>query len=397
MPPRRPAAAASARPKPLVADLVDGRKIRAEATRPADAGAWHWRVRRCEAPREPVTAEVLGAHPVGTVAQVRAALARYVADCANTEKGSAAQGDPRLQTLVDLMNWYAKACRKLLETGDQSLGTVLAKESTSKVFSALPAATCSVRRLRDGDIDDMVAALRRRYRTQTVHLQMKHLRSAWNWARRHELVPDRDFPRVIIANLGDDKLQKVTPTRGQLREICEQLPQPWQRRAFLIMTATGCRRGEVCNLTTSQVDHERQGIHVRGKCNPRWVPMAHAPEAWAALLEQLAEAQTRSDGRVFPKTAKHHLNEEIRPVAAELYQVRVTTNALRRRASRDLLSSPQAIDPAVYERLMGHSWQMAREEYVTEDAIDVAEAAARVGLGVLPRGQLLELKRKGSG
>lgn len=398
MPPRRASPdTPTAKPKPLTATLVDGRRVRAEATRPADGGAWHWRVRRCEAPREPVTADVLGPHPVGTVAQVRAALARYVANSANVGTSSA-QGDPRLQTLADLAMYYARASRKLVETGDQAPGTARSKENTARVLAEVPAASCSVRRLRDGDIDDIVAALRRRYRSQTVDLMMQHLRGAWNWGRRHELVPDRDFPRFRIAHLGEDQKQKVTPTRGQLRAIYEQLTLAWHRRAFLIMAATGCRVGEVCNLTAERVDHARQSVYARGKVNPRWVPLAHAPDAWAALLEQLDEAaKVRTDGRLFPVEAAGDLNEAIRSIAEELHGVRVTTNAIRRRASRDLLSSPRAIDPAVYERLMGHRWDTARRQYVTEDALDVAEAAERVGLGVLPRGQVLELKRKGGG
>lgn len=398
MPPRREKDAATSRPKPIRAFLGDGRSIRAEATRPAEgaAGAWHWRVRRCEAPRAPITGEVFAGPPVATVAQVRTLLGRYVAGAARAPEASDQPGDPRLQTLAELVGWYRRAVEKLVESGERSPATAESKRSAEGMLRALPESAVSVWRLRDADVEDLVSALLRKHRTRTAYQVAATVRAAWNWARKRELVPDRDFPRVYVPKLGQDQLEKITPTRGSLRAIHDALPSEWARRAFLVQAATGCRIGEVMNLTVSQIDHARKGLHVRGKYNPRWVPLAHAPEAWAAVLAQAEGAHP--DGRLWRPSMAKHFNDLVREVSRDLLDKRVTTNALRRRASRDLLSAPKALDPAVYEALMGHSWQMARDSYVTEDAIDVAEAAERVALGQLPRGQVLQIAtRRGSG
>lgn len=217
----------------------------------------------------------------------------------------------------------------------------------------------------------------------TLRADLIALRAAWRWGRERGLCPDKPLPKVTVRR-GEPVLSRYTPTADEVAAVLALLrerrtrPPGWPWRAVYLLWATGCRSGEIAELTWDRVDLQRRRLHVRGKTGNRAV--AIHPDVAAELGTWERHGDTIAGCQ--PASVRGHLHNYIFLACRELDIPRWSLNGLRRAAVGKLYRTGE--DPAVAAALLGHSPQVALQHYRQVADEDLDAAVLRAGLGVLP-------------
>jgi len=218
----------------------------------------------------------------------------------------------------------------------------------------------------------------------TVQKDVKVLRQAWGWARRHGYVADRALPslRLNVHPVRD----KYTPTTDEVAAVLGHL-KGWSRLAVVIMAGTGARIGEVAELTWDRVDLDNAELTFTGKTGARTVPIL------PALVAEL-RAWPRSDSGTVLGISPH----SVRAIGGK-YLARAckaaevphfSPHALRRLAVDRYYSA--GVDVGVVAALLGQTPDTALRHYRAPRRDAKREALEAVQLGLQPGGKVYPFK-----
>lgn len=238
------------------------------------------------------------------------------------------------------------------------------------------------------------SALRSSQGGATVQRDLKHLRSAWTWARELGLVPDRELPRVPVERKARKAVYtRHTPSRAEIGQMLGLVRPEWVRRALVLLACTGARIGEVATLTWGRVAVDGSTVLFVGKTStedePRVVPLHPSV---AAELRRWARGEPGALVLgVSPKRAVTRTQAELRRVSAELGIPGVSPNGLRRAMTDALYDA--GLGPDVEAAILGHSAQTALGIYRAK-RLDGQGAAAVIRAGItlpVPEGEVIDL------
>lgn len=140
------------------------------------------------------------------------------------------------------------------------------------------------------------------------------------------------------------------PPRRHFEALCAFIT-PRFRLVLVVLEATGLRIGELVGLLWSDIDWERQRLHVRGgktKAARRWVPVP------AEVLDELAALERSDrDGPVFPGLKAGSLRMTMRRACERAGIPLYSPHDLRHRYITLLVR--RGIDPALVRTLVGHT------------------------------------------
>ncbi len=94
----------------------------------------------------------------------------------------------------------------------------------------------------------------------SVNIELRSLRTMFNFALRWKLLQNNPFARVQLIRVPE--MPPVHFTREEFRAVMKVIDQEWLREIVMFTLLTGMRRGEVANLYWSDLDLERRLVHV---------------------------------------------------------------------------------------------------------------------------------------
>lgn len=223
---------------------------------------------------------------------------------------------------------------------------------------------------------------RKGYAPSTVAKDIKVLGTAWIWGRQHrDIEALRSDPPTAVVNVPDELRRSLSPEEVGL--LLPHVPDDWRRVAVLVLFATGCRPGELAQLSVRRSELVR-GVLVfaRGKANPREVPVPSIADALIAWIDRHPE---REQGPVLgvraarvAKLAGSTLRE-----AADLAGIApFTLYAFRRGVVDQLIDA--GVDAKTEAGMVGHSPETALRYRRKAGPGHLKDAALRARLGVLP-------------
>ena len=349
------------RPTPVGLPGIRARVVRG----PREDGRWYWRIERSSTADKSVL-ECVWATSAEASKRVAELLA---AGGARPEPAAAAE----LSTVDELLGAYIAHLEDTRP--DLAASTLVSYRHRRRQIWRAGLGDIRLVRIHAADVDTMRASLLRRHAPQTVLGQLVHLASAWRWARREGLVPDRDFavPKIKVPIR-----LRHTPSAAEIEAVLGELEHPWERLAVQLLWSTGCRIGEVAALTWSQIDLGRGELAVAGKTGPRRIPLG------ASAMQALREARIASAGAarllsVTEGTCRRQLAVSIERACTALGQTVWTPHALRRAAVDALARS--GVDVATAAALLGHSPLVMLRHYRQVSPDDLRAAVERARLG----------------
>lgn len=362
------------RPHPFAVGPVKARIVRG----PRADGRWYWRagIYRDGTERTVWTGWAL---PEEAVRLLAAKVAEDRLDVPEVED--------KAETIGDLMEYFIG--RQELRA-DLSPETLTAQRNASKRLK---------RGMGPARIDRLDLAALERFRDVrlragsapgTIALDFQVLRAAWAYGREVGLIPDQVLPRVRL--LAPSRAPKRTPSPAEISRVLPHLIGIY-KLAVLLLASTGCRRGEVCQLTWAELDLDAAELHLaQGKTGARSIPLA-APVV-AALRAHRAEHPKEGDECIWPvspTTMRNKVWARLQEACKAADVAPFSPHALRRAAVGALYRS--GADPSVAASVAGHSPAMALKHYreVTDADRRAAVQAARLGLFQGEVGDLLEV------
>ena len=166
---------------------------------------------------------------------------------------------------------------------------------------------------------------------------------------------DKMCGRNVTLGLATPRQQKripVVPSRNEVVRILEAAPTARDKLIIGLMYATGVRVSEVCSLKWSDLDFDRNQIHVReGK--GRVDRMVILPQSFRMVLMRNYE-QANGDGWIFPE-------ESARPRPSRYLSSRTAERAVAR--ARDLAGIKKRITP--------HSLRHGFATHLLENGTDI--------------------------
>jgi len=262
------------------------------------------------------------------------------------------QVQPDEHTIRDLMEFWLAA---QLKRGDLSANTV---NTCYRIC-----ARRLIGKLAEVRLDRVDLRALERYRDEslragrasaTVDLDFRILRMAWRWGRQIGLCPVQDLPRPTM-RLKPTR-SRYTPTQSEVELVAEAL-DGWSRLAFLVLSSTGARIGEIARLRWRDLDLEDGWLRFVGKTSheqePREVPFS--PALASTLCEWGAGAPDEGIYRTSPSNVRRHLKQRIDRACEAQGVRRFTPQALRRFAVDEMAragwtSAPPAPSPGTAQR-----------------------------------------------
>lgn len=360
------------RPKPIGIGRARARVHRG----PREDGRWYWRADRPDGHGGRLPIWHGWATPKEAERQVIAILAEDPDACAKGTSGI------QVRTLYDVMDVWIPQREERRDIAER---TKKISRGSAERLAASTLARTSVERVNRRAIERLRDELLRSYSPETVKLDLRILRQAWEDLRDQGLVPDRRVPSVRV--LGEPVKDRHTPSRGDVLAVLEVLRTPyegkhrtqrpvWYWRATYLLWATGCRVGEIETLRWDRVDLEQGQIRVQGKTGTRTV------ELHPDTVRELGTWERRDDGKLWPfsrvgSTLRHALTSAARQAGVH----RFGAQGLRRLAVDTLYG---AVGPDVAAAQIGHSPKTALRHYRQVQDRQIREALLRSGLGALP-------------
>lgn len=314
-------------------------------------------------------------------------VTREVAAIIAADRLDAPQAGDTLSTVRDLMETWIAEQDERAKRGDIAPHTAYLYDRDARRI-ADSAGEVSIRRTgislgavercRDRMLGDGVSRV-------LVRRALARLRTAWIWARRHDLVPAVDLPEVKVRVPEPERY--TPPTRDVLR-VADELPG-WHRVGLLILFHTGMRIGELAALRWNHVDLEDLVITVvEGKTGPRQIPIS-AP--LHAVLTACEQDRDRVLGIVRPTTVRKFVTDRVSLVCRDLKIRPFSAHGVRRLMVDNLMRS--GADVATAASITGHSPTVLLKYYRQVSRDDRASAIARVAMLTDPD-NVLEFKAK---
>ena len=126
-----------------------------------------------------------------------------------------------------------------------------------------------------GDIEDLRHSLQMKYAPRTVHLTLNVFKQVLEWGIKR----DKPIKLVTFNNKRPPRSQHVsndkTPTQKEVTAIYNDLRFTPLKIIFLLAWKTGCRIGEIVDLTWERIEREPDGalLNVVGKTGERIIPI----------------------------------------------------------------------------------------------------------------------------
>jgi len=100
----------------------------------------------------------------------------------------------------------------------------------------------------------------------TVNIELRFLKSAFNTAKRWELLELNPCDKVSYFKVPE--VEPVYLKREEVSRLLDVMPR-WLRDITVYALHTGCRRGEILSLQWSQIDFDSRLIHIQSNSNFR--------------------------------------------------------------------------------------------------------------------------------
>lgn len=242
------------RPRPIAVGPVRVRVVRGPHAE--DARRWYWRAERYQ---DGSAVAVWAGW--GTADEASRAVAALVAEGGDAAPRRDARRSPdTIATVGDLLAYWLGAQR---ERADISQRTVDDRASAVSHLTEIIGGILVHRLDSEALARYRDARIRGGGATSTTAHELGIARQAWRWGRERGYVPDRDIrpPAVRIVPVRCRR----TPTPEDISAVYARLREPWERRCYALLAATGARLGEIASLTWERVDLESAEVHVRGK------------------------------------------------------------------------------------------------------------------------------------
>lgn len=297
-----------------------------------------------------------------------------------------------LRTVYDLMDMWLAA---ELDRDDLSPYSKRARKSHARHIARSSMRWEAVSGIRTGHLRRYVQEARAKGRAaSSIREDLRCFRQAWRWAQDEGVGVERPAPRLVVkVTKADAVYSRRTPTPAEVLRVLEVLRRPnrtpWVYRTVFMLWAFGARRSEVADLTWDRVDLDAGTVLLIGKTGPRLVPMH--PRVIQELRSWPRERNTvHGTGK---HSCKANLHARLK-TACELAGVeRFSPNGLRRLGVDTLYRS--GARPDIAGAIAGHSPATAQRIYRQVSVEDMRSAVEKVALGVVPAGDVIQLKREG--
>ena len=280
----------------------------------------------------------------------------------------------RVATVKELMLLWFEHCvfnrgpnSKLRPEYRLSKYTVRSYESYMKSVVAV-AGKVRLKDLNPKRVQQIRLKLQERYAPRTIHQCIARLSQAIAWGRKNGMA----IPEFEIENRRPSKgkgytSNRVTPTHQEVAGLLEQITHNPLKLAVYIGWKTGARTGEVTTLCWKDIFRDAQGcwISLNGKTGERLCPIGE--EEYEFILGFRGKAMENS--RVFSKGYHGNVSTMLKETCIRLGVREFTFYGLRRLRVDTL--QRQGVEPAVYEKIMGHSLRMAQDIYRNPNAADL--------------------------
>ncbi len=154
----------------------------------------------------------------------------------------------------------------------------------------------------------------------------------------------------------------------------------WHRVYFDVLYSTGCRPGAVAATRLADIDRSNGMIFLRGKSNPRWVPLP------SELIDHLLDLPASTNGTVWKTPWPNvRFGKRLTEVLRELGAHHWSMYGLRRLAVGRMIKA--GVDIKTAARITGHSVEMMLKFYAQTTTKDMHAAVELAGLGDLYESQ----------
>ena len=279
------------------------------------------------------------------------------------------------QSFVDLMEmWYLDVVvprqpeAKIRDEFKLSKRTVLNYQQGIKNLGKV-AKDLLVSELNEKSAQALVRGLQLKYAPRTVQLHATTLRQILLWAWKKQKI-DGQITVVTKRPKGDKGYvnNRHTPTDGDVEKLLGSMRMCSLKMMVYIGWKTGARTGEICDLVWGDVFRTGKDCWIRfsGKTGTRKCPIT------VDVFEEIRGWMKDGDGeddRLFNVNFRTNCSPQLRQSCTYRGIEPFTIYGLRRLRVDTL--QRQGIEPAVYERIMGHSMRIAQEIYRTTNDADL--------------------------
>jgi len=109
-------------------------------------------------------------------------------------------------------------------------------------------------------VDKFKTERMRRLGPNSVNIELRTLRAAFNIAKRWDLIEQNPFSNVKLARVPER--EPVFFSKDDLRKLLAAIKEDWLKAMVVLALYTGMRRAEITNLRWQDVDFERKTIRV---------------------------------------------------------------------------------------------------------------------------------------
>lgn len=226
----------------------------------------------------------------------------------------------------------------------------------------------------------------------TVAAYLVSLRHSWHWARSMGHVPDRDLPKVAIAQKtvlkAKPRYNRYTPTADEVATVLQLVTPRHHRIALEVAFNTGCRIGEAGRLRWRDVDLTRGTLRFDGKTGARTVAIGPALQQFLAdvrdALERVdpdATVMGAPISRVDSGGSWKALHRACRDAGLRQF----SPHSFRRLAVDTAVEQGLHVGHAA--RYFGHSEKVMIQHYMTRQPSQMHSAAALFGRGAVTTDQ----------
>lgn len=236
-----------------------------------------------------------------------------------------------------------------------------------------------LKRLRPGHVMAYLAGKSSELGPRSILHHYRMLHNALAHAVQWQYLADNPAARVKAPRV-DHEERPLIEVEDIARLVAGSADRPWLQIAILLAAGTGLRRGEICGLAWSDVDYERQVIHVRQAVvevggeqivgRPKTKRSRRSISTPASLLERLREEQARQVRLAQEMGADYRLCGRV-AAGSDGAPIRPTLLSLAFRAVADTIGLTATF----------HDLRHAHASHLLAAGIDLVSVSERLGHG----------------
>jgi len=127
-------------------------------------------------------------------------------------------------------------------------------------FQVMVGPNCMLTNMSMRHVDKFKTERMRRLGPNSVNIELRTLRAAFNIAKRWDLIEQNPFSNVKLARVPER--EPVFFSKDDLRKLLAAIKEDWLKAMVVLALYTGMRRAEITNLRWQDVDFERKTIRV---------------------------------------------------------------------------------------------------------------------------------------